>query len=203
MKSLIQLSLFTNHFKWMEFQFGRAQKDLSDMNSLVVQWLTGCSFTAEGAGSIRCWGTKIPQCSTHSQKKINKTWMTIAIVLPLESGSSEIFYELPLQLKDWMEKRRAFWREGATWSIFLEMKAYQWWYILEYWVVMRQEVWPEKAGNYEEPSVLSQGHIIFNIDDKDHWTVFKAGMSSHLIGNYWEFEIMLCREDQRQARKLI
>lgn len=52
----------------MEFQFGGAQKDLSDMNSLMAQWLGGRSSTAEGAGSIRCWGTKIPQCSTHSQK---------------------------------------------------------------------------------------------------------------------------------------
>ena len=30
-------------------------------NSLVVQWLGLHTFTAEGAGSIPGWGTKIPQ----------------------------------------------------------------------------------------------------------------------------------------------
>ena len=34
-------------------------------NSLVVQWLGLCTFTAKGLGSIPGWGTKIPQ---HGQK---------------------------------------------------------------------------------------------------------------------------------------
>ena len=36
----------------------------------------------------------------HTAKKIKKTRVTIAIFLPLESRSNEIFYELPFQLKD-------------------------------------------------------------------------------------------------------
>ena len=38
-------------------------------NSLVVQWLGLHAFTAEGLGSIPCWGTKIPQAVWCSQKK--------------------------------------------------------------------------------------------------------------------------------------
>ena len=38
-------------------------------NSLVVQWLGLCVFTAECAGSIPGWGTKIPQAMQHGQKK--------------------------------------------------------------------------------------------------------------------------------------
>ena len=32
-------------------------------NSLVVQWLGLCTFTAGGTGSIPDWGTKIPQAA--------------------------------------------------------------------------------------------------------------------------------------------
>ena len=42
-------------------------------NSLVVQWLGLCAFTAEGAGSIPGWGTKIPQatrCAVKKKKKV-------------------------------------------------------------------------------------------------------------------------------------
>ena len=38
-------------------------------NSLAVQWLGLCAFTAEGLGSIPDWGTKISQATRHSQKK--------------------------------------------------------------------------------------------------------------------------------------
>ena len=38
-------------------------------NSLVVQWLELCVFTAEGLGSIPSQGTKIPQAVPHGQKK--------------------------------------------------------------------------------------------------------------------------------------
>ena len=37
--------------------------------SLVVQWLGLCGFTAEVAGSILAWGTKIPQAVRCDQKK--------------------------------------------------------------------------------------------------------------------------------------
>ena len=36
-------------------------------NSLVVQWLGLCAFSAEGQGSIPGQGTKIPQAIWHSQ----------------------------------------------------------------------------------------------------------------------------------------
>ena len=41
-------------------------------NSLVVQWLGLCAFTAEGVGSAPGWGTKIPQAMWHCQKKPKK-----------------------------------------------------------------------------------------------------------------------------------
>ena len=37
-------------------------------NSLAVQWLGLCAFTAEGSGLIPGWGTKIPQAMQHRQK---------------------------------------------------------------------------------------------------------------------------------------
>ena len=40
-------------------------------NSLVVQWLGLCAFTAEGLGSIPDRGTKIPQAAWCSQKIIH------------------------------------------------------------------------------------------------------------------------------------
>ena len=42
-------------------------------NSLVLQWLGFCTFTAEGIGSTPGQGTKIPQASRHDQKKKNPT----------------------------------------------------------------------------------------------------------------------------------
>ena len=46
-------------------------------NSLVVQWLGLCAFTAEGLGSIPGQGTKIPQATWHSQriKKKNRRYV--------------------------------------------------------------------------------------------------------------------------------
>ena len=38
-------------------------------NSLVVQWLGLCTFTAVGPGSIPGQGTKIPQAAPCSQNK--------------------------------------------------------------------------------------------------------------------------------------
>ena len=42
-------------------------------NSLAVQWLGLCAFTAEGLGSIPGWETKFLQATRHSQKK-KKRW---------------------------------------------------------------------------------------------------------------------------------
>ena len=41
-------------------------------NSLAVQWLRLTTFTADGAGSIPGWGTKILQATHCSQKKKKK-----------------------------------------------------------------------------------------------------------------------------------
>ena len=41
-------------------------------NSLVVQWLGPCAFTAGGVGSIPGWGTKILQAAGHGQNKKQK-----------------------------------------------------------------------------------------------------------------------------------
>ena len=42
-------------------------------NSLAVQWLGLCAFTAEGLGSFPGQETKMPQAVRHRQKKQNKT----------------------------------------------------------------------------------------------------------------------------------
>ena len=39
-------------------------------NSLEVQWLGLCAFTAKGMGSIPAWETKIPQATQHGQRQI-------------------------------------------------------------------------------------------------------------------------------------
>ena len=57
-EDIIGLVLQKGHKKW------------SQGNSLVVQWLGLCTFTAEGLGSIPGQGTKIPQARQHSQNKI-------------------------------------------------------------------------------------------------------------------------------------
>ena len=41
----------------------------SKSNLLVVQWLALCAFTAEGAGSIPGWGSKILQAAVQEKKK--------------------------------------------------------------------------------------------------------------------------------------
>ena len=41
-------------------------------NSLVVQWLGLCAFTATGPGSIPARGTKIPKAAWHGQRKKKK-----------------------------------------------------------------------------------------------------------------------------------
>ena len=46
-----------------------SDKNLAGGNSLAVQWLGLCAFTAEDLGSIPGWGTKIPQVVRHGQKK--------------------------------------------------------------------------------------------------------------------------------------
>ena len=45
---------------------------ISPGNSLAVQWLGRCTFTAEGPGSIPGRGTKIPQALWRGQKKKDK-----------------------------------------------------------------------------------------------------------------------------------
>ena len=40
-------------------------------NSLVIQWLELCTFTAKGPGSVPGRGTKISQAIRHGQKKKN------------------------------------------------------------------------------------------------------------------------------------
>ena len=45
----------------------------SPENSLAVQWLGLCAFTAEGMGSIPGQGTKILQAAPHNRKKKRET----------------------------------------------------------------------------------------------------------------------------------
>ena len=47
-------------------------KKYTQGNSLAVQWLGLCAFTAEGPGSIHGWGTKITQVSECGEKKKKK-----------------------------------------------------------------------------------------------------------------------------------
>ena len=59
------------------------------------QWLGLCAFTAEGAGSIPGWGTKIPQAmaAKNTQKNKNKTRVP-SLVLNLLICSSKFLYLL-------------------------------------------------------------------------------------------------------------
>ena len=44
-------------------------KGVGPGNSLEVQWLGLCAFTANGPGSMPGWGTKIPQAAWRGQRK--------------------------------------------------------------------------------------------------------------------------------------
>ena len=59
-------------FQWLDSlpPVGAPHQECVAGNSLVVQWLGLHIFTAEGAGSIPCWGTKIPQAVRHGQIKL-------------------------------------------------------------------------------------------------------------------------------------
>ena len=57
--TLISINLKKNSFKKSRIR-----------NSLALQWLGLCAFTAEGPGSIPGWGTKIPLARQLGQKKI-------------------------------------------------------------------------------------------------------------------------------------
>ena len=90
-------------------------------NFLVVQWLGLQAFTTERPGSIRGWGTKIPQapqCGPHQKKQktktnqpINQQTKTAKIILNsekldiflLRSGASQEYLLLPLLFKIGLE----------------------------------------------------------------------------------------------------
>ena len=59
------------------------QKNRVTWNSLSVQWLRHCAFTAEGPGLIPGQGTKIPQAAPHSQKK-KKNGVTNFLILMIK-----------------------------------------------------------------------------------------------------------------------
>ena len=44
------------------------KRDGKEGNSLPVQWLGLCTFTAKGTGPIPGWGTKSPQAARYGQK---------------------------------------------------------------------------------------------------------------------------------------
>ena len=50
-------------------------------NSLAVQWLGLCTFTADGVSVIPSQGTKTPQDTRRSQKKIKKKKIYIYIYI--------------------------------------------------------------------------------------------------------------------------
>ena len=55
-------------------------------NSLVVQWLGLCTFTAEGVGSVPGWGTKIPQAVRRGQKEKKKKFRLMFVDGSKQSG---------------------------------------------------------------------------------------------------------------------
>ena len=59
-------------------------------NSLAVQWLGLCAFTAKGLGSIPGQGTKIPQATRCGQKNPKKTKNTTEKKQRLVLGKSEL-----------------------------------------------------------------------------------------------------------------
>ena len=45
-----------------------ALRGVNPGNSLVIQWLRFCAFTAKDMGSVPGWGTKTPQARRHGQR---------------------------------------------------------------------------------------------------------------------------------------
>ena len=54
---------------WYEQNINLQTKKNHNRNSLAVQWLVPCTFTAKDAGSVSGQGTKIQQASQYSQIK--------------------------------------------------------------------------------------------------------------------------------------
>ena len=52
-----------------EWSLVDTREERNSGNSLVVQWLGLCVFTAEGTGSIPGWGTKIPASGVAKPKR--------------------------------------------------------------------------------------------------------------------------------------
>ena len=52
----------------MEKNITHFNKEVDSGNSLAVQWLGLCAFTARGVGLIPGWGTRIPHTVECSQK---------------------------------------------------------------------------------------------------------------------------------------
>ena len=72
------------------FQFGyKVKLNKQDPgNSLAVQWLVLCTFTAKSPGSIPGWGTKILQASRGSQKK--KQGLDLGIISSTFSSNPKV-----------------------------------------------------------------------------------------------------------------
>ena len=88
-------------------------------NSLAVQWLGLCTFTAEGPGSISGWRTKIPQAVQQPPKKeklskdLNrrfckediqiannnmKRWLTFLVIREIQIQSTMRYYFTPFRV---------------------------------------------------------------------------------------------------------
>ena len=66
---------------WMQSTWKEMKKNRKWRNSLVVQSLGLCAFTAKGPGSIPGQGTKMSQARQCSQKKEKKKWNSSSILL--------------------------------------------------------------------------------------------------------------------------
>lgn len=68
------LAILKSNYHLIKLVWGHRELSPSDKNglsgnSLAVQWLRLCTFTAEDLSSVSGCGTRIPQAEWHSQKK--------------------------------------------------------------------------------------------------------------------------------------
>ena len=81
-----------------------SQKEIHGETSLAVQWLRLCTCTAEGAGSIPGWGTKILPAARCGQKKKKKrnTWGTVNHILKSQICQGWDFEFQQNSLHEWL-----------------------------------------------------------------------------------------------------
>ena len=89
------LAILKSNYHLIKLVWGHRELSPSDKNglsgnSLAVQWLRLCTFTAEDLSSVSGCGTRIPQAEWHSQKKKKRISCTTAFTIRLISWTKKL-----------------------------------------------------------------------------------------------------------------